>query len=312
MSREQESSDPLFLLPRRTVAALSRLDFHARGVVEGFIAGRHKSPRKGFSVEFAEHRQYVPGDDPADVDWRVYAKSDRYFIKQFEDEKNLRATIVLDCSGSMAYAGDKAVQLDGKPMTKFEYARRLAAGLAYLLVGQQDAVGLVTFDTAVRTYLAAAARTGQVRVVLEALAAAEPGRETALGDVLHGVAERMPRRSVAIVISDLFDDVNSVIRALHHFAYRKHETILFHVMAAEEVEFPFEEWTDFYDAERPGRNLQVDPASVRAEYLERVETFLRDVRSACGRMKVGYFPFSTAEPFERTLARHLTARRTAR
>lgn len=309
MRKPPDSPDPMHLLPPATLAALARLDFVARSAVEGFIAGRHKSPHKGFSVEFAEHRQYVHGDDPADVDWRAYAKSDRYYVKQFEDETNLRSTILLDCSGSMAYAGRQAVPADGEPMTKFEYGRRLAAALAYLLIGQQDAVGLVTFDTAVRSYIPAAARPGHIRVLLEALARAEPGRETALADVLHGIAERIHRRSVAIVISDLFDDTEAIVRALHHFAYRKHEVLVLHVMAQEEIQFPFDQWTDFLDAERPNRNLRLDPAAVRAEYLGRVTAFLRELREACGRMKVTYVPFSTSEPFEQTLARHLNARR---
>lgn len=309
MRQEHKKSDVIHLLPQATLAALDRLNFVARGLVDGFVTGRHKSPHKGSSVEFAEHRQYVPGDDPADLDWRVYAKSDRYYVKQFEDETNLRSTILLDCSGSMAYAGEKAVRLNGEPMTKFEYGRRLAAALAYLLIGQQDAVGLVTFDTDVRCYIPASGRRGHLRVLLEELEAATPGRETAVADVLHGIAERIHRRSVAIVISDLFDDTEAIVHALHHFAYRKHEALVMHVMAQEEIQFPFDKWTDFHDAEQAGHRLRIDPVAVRTAYLDRVTTFLNELRAACGRLKINYLPFCTGEPFEQTLARYLTARR---
>lgn len=295
-------------LPGQSTATLARLDLIARGVVEGFIAGRHRSPHKGFSVEFAEHRQYVPGDDLRNLDWRVLARKDRYYIKQYVEETNLRATILLDASGSMAYRGDEAAESEGRRLSKFEYAQYIAAVLTYMLVGQQDAVGMVTFDRAIRSYLPARARASQVRTILEQIDQTEPGKDTALAEIFHDIAERIPRRGLVIILSDLFDDAKELIKALHHFRYRRHEVVVFHIMAEEELHFPFDSFTQFKDLEMP-REVQVDPKAIRASYLDRIRTFLTEVAAGCGQMAADYVPMSTKTPFEKSLSDYLSRRR---
>jgi uncharacterized protein (DUF58 family) len=299
------------LLPGQTLATVGRLELIARGVVEGFVAGKHRSPHKGFSVEFAEHRQYVPGDDLRSLDWRVLARKDRYYVKQYVEETNLRATLLLDASGSMAYCGERAAELEGRRLSKFAYAQHLAAVLTYLLVGQQDAVGLVTFDTRRRCYQPARCRASQVRVILEEVERTAPGGETALAEILHDVAERVPRRGLVIVLSDLFDDATAILNALHHFRHRRHEVLLFHILAEEELSFPFEGFTRFRDLERPGERYDVDPHTIRASYVDTVHRFLRTIESGCGRMKIDYVPMNTQTPFDRALADYLGRRRAA-
>lgn len=297
----------LELLPAETLSRLGRLEFVARGLVEGFVAGRHRSPFMGFSAEFAEHRQYVPGDDIRALDWRVLGRNDRYYVKQYVDETNLRATIVLDCSGSMAYAGTRAAAVAGRPASKFEYGRRLAAALAYLLIHQQDAVGLVRFDAALSRYIPPRSRPAHLTTLLEDLHAAAPGAETGLAAVLHEVAERIPRRGLVVLVSDLFDDADAVISALHHLRYRKHEVIVMQVMAEEELSFPFAQWARFESLEGR-RELLVDPRALRAEYLAGLERFIRAIDSACGRLQIDYVPMNTSVPTAVALANYLAAR----
>ena len=298
----------LRLLRSESLGRISRLELIARGVVEGFVTGRHQSPYKGTSIEFAEHRQYVPGDDLRDLDWRVFAKSDRYYIKQYKEETNLRATILLDASGSMSYTGDRAAAIDDQPVSKFDYARYLAASLTYLLVNQQDAVGLVTFDTEVRKYVPARSSARHIRVLLQEMDQVEPAEDTSLGPIFHDIAERVHRRGLVVIISDLFDDVEALTDALHHFRYRKHEVILLHVMADEELTFPFDRWSDFRDLEVAGVHEELDPLTVRAEYLQRVQEFINRVESECGQMEVDYVPMNTKVPFDVALAGFLATR----
>jgi len=297
------------LLDPEALAKIHRLELVARGLVEGFVSGRHRSPYKGFSVEFAEHRQYVPGDDLRDLDWRVYAKSDRYYIKQYIEETNLRSVILLDASGSMRYTGQEAARHDGRRLSKFEYGRFLAASLVHLMINQQDAVGLVTFDTAIRRYIPSRARISHLRVVLKELVGTEPGQESDLAPVFHDIAERIHRRGLVVVISDLFDDPREILNALHHFRYRKHEVLLLHVMAEEELTFPFDRWSQFRDLELPIRRVQLDPRSVRAAYLEHLRDFIEEIRAGCGRMDVDYVQLSTRHSFAVALARYLASRR---
>jgi len=297
------------LLDPDALAKFHRLELIARGVVEGFVSGRHKSPYKGFSVEFAEHRQYVPGDDIRDLDWRVYAKSDRYYVKQYIEETNLRSVILLDASGSMKYTGEQAARHDGRRLSKFEYAQYLAASLAHLMVHQQDAVGLVTFDTEVRRYIPSRSRTSHLRVILDSLAHLEPGNETALAPIFHDIAERAHRRGLIVIISDLFDDPEAIMKALHHFRYRKHEVLVLHVMAEEELTFPFDQWSLFRDLEVAGHRVQLDPRSVQAEYLDQVRRFIKRIEMGCGQMNVDYVPLSTRRSFDMALAHYLAQRK---
>ncbi len=309
MIQRSDMPDYMRLLDPQALAKVSRLEFVARGVVEGFVTGRHRSPYKGTSIEFAEHRQYVAGDDIRDLDWRVYGKSDRYYIKQYIEETNLRATILVDASGSMRYGGDEGAEHDGRKLTKFEYAQFLAASLTHMLIHQQDAVGLVTFDTGIRRYIPARSRTSHLQAILQELVNTEPGNETGLAPIFHDIAERAHRRGLVIIISDLFDDPDAILNALHHFRYRKHEVLVLHVMAEEELTFPFSTFCDFRDLEVGGRNVQLDPRAVRAEYLRQVERHIRRLDMGCGQMHVDYVQLSTRQSFDEALAGYLAHRR---
>ena len=296
-------------LPPKTTATIARCELFGRTMKSGFISGRHRSPKKGNSVEFAEHRQYMPGDDLRTLDWKVLGRKDKLYIRQYEEETNLRTTILLDCSGSMAYAGDRAAELDGHPLSKFDYARYLAAGLTYMLTGQQDAVGLVTFDTKMRQYLPAKSSASQTRRILETLDEAKPGNETDPAPVIDEIAERIPPRGLVVVISDLFTpDVDALLKALHHFHYRKHEIIVLHTMAEEELHFDFDGHVHFDNLEGP-EELLLDAKAVRAGYLEQVNAFLKKVGDGVRRMGADYVPMNTKVAFDRNLVDYLARRR---
>ena len=307
-----ETTIPQFseLLPPEVINMIGRLEFLARTAKVGSINGRHTSPHKGFSVEFAEHRQYVSGDDLRNLDWRVYGKSDRYYIKQYIEETNMRATILVDASGSMAYAGESASGLGGKShLSKFEYARYLASALTYLLIRQQDAVGLVTFDEEIKTYLRPTAKPSQVRTILEALARTTPTNDTRCAATFHEIAERIPSRGLVIIISDLFDDAEAIKNALHHFRYKNHELVVFHLMAEEELTFPFDKFDDFRCLEINGRRLNIDPATIRASYLDRVQSHLKAIELTCGQMKADYVPVNTKTPVPEALFSYFSQRK---
>ena len=237
------------LLDPEALAKVHRLELIARGVVEGLVAGRHRSPYKGFSVEFAEHRQYVPGDDTRDLDWRVYGKSDRYYIKQYVEETNLRATILLDASGSMKYTGTRASRSGGKRLGKFEYAQYLSACLAHLMIHQQDAVGLAVFDTRLRQFMPPKSKRKHLYDILAVLARTRPEGRTGLAEALTEVARRVRKRGLMILFSDLLADPEPVIDALHHLRFRGHDLIIFQVLDASEVAFPFTGQVRFEDPE---------------------------------------------------------------
>lgn len=299
------------LLPAEVINMIGRLEFLARASKEGSISGRHTSPHKGFSVEFAEHRQYVAGDDLRNLDWRVYGKSDRYYVKQFIEETNMRVTLLVDASGSMSYRGEKASSLAGKEhLSKFDYARYLASALTYLLIRQQDAVGLVTFADGIKRYLRPAAKPSQVRSILEELSNTAPAETTRCAETFHEIAERIPARGLIIVISDLFDDAEAIRKALHHFRYKRHELVVFHLMAEEELTFPFEKFDDFHCLEVDGRRLNIDPSTIKASYLERVRTHLKSIELACGQMQADYVPVNTKTPVPDALFGYFSQRRT--
>jgi uncharacterized protein (DUF58 family) len=296
------------LLNPDALSKIHRLQLLARGMVSGSISGRHRSPYRGFSVEFAEHREYAPGDNIRDLDWRVLARSDRYYIKQYIEETNLRATILLDASGSMRYAGDASARYQGRRLSKFDYARLLAASLMHLLIHQQDAVGLVTFDSVVRRYLPARMRPSYLRVMLEAICATEPERDTALAPIFHNIAERIQRRGMVIILSDCFDDPDLFLKALHHFRFRKHEVIVFQIMAEEEINFPFNRWSLFRDLEPSDQQIEIDPLAIRAAYLDEVRNFQQQLHRECGRMNIDYVPVSTKQDFSHALSGYLARR----
>ncbi len=307
---ESDSTTFSKLLPPEIIQMIGRLEFLARSAKEGTINGRHTSPHKGFSVEFAEHRQYVSGDDLRNLDWRVFGKSDRYYIKQFIEETNMRVTLLVDASGSMSYTGDASASLsDQQNLSKFEYARYLAAALSYLLIRQQDAVGLVTFDEEIRKYLRPAAKPSQVRAILEELSATEPGHDTRCAETFHEIAERIPSRGLVIVISDLFDDAEAIKNALHHFRFKNHELVVFHLMAEEEITFPFEKFDDFKCLEVEGRRLNIDPSTIRASYLDQVKAHLKSIELACGQMQADYVPINTKTPVPEALFSYFSQRK---
>jgi uncharacterized protein (DUF58 family) len=282
------------------LARFGRLELVARLVVEGVMSGLHKSPFKGFSVEFAEHRQYGPGDEIRHIDWRAFGKSDRYYVKEYEEETNLKAYLVVDSSGSMAYAG--------RTVSKFEHARRLAACLAYLMVSQRDAVGLVTFDTSARAMIPPRSAPGHFSIVCKALDVAQTGGEAPLGGILHALAERIKRRGLIVILSDGFDALDALTLALQHLRHRRHEVLFLHVLAPEEEEFPFRRPARFRSLERPGDALRVDPLSLRAAYLQRFQSFCAGLKEGARAAGVDYHRASTAEPVETTLLNYLATR----
>ncbi len=283
------------------LAKTARLNLVAKGVVEGFVTGLHRSPYHGFSVEFAEHREYVHGDNPKDIDWQAYGRSDRYMIKQYQEETNLRAHILLDMSGSMGYRSDEA------RLTKLEYGCFLAACLAYLLVRQQDPVGLVTFDEDVRTFLPPGSTSVHLNLLLRELEKIGPGRMTNVSSSFHHLAEHIRRRGLILIISDLYDDQREVLRSLRHFRYKKHEVILFHIFDPAELEFPFRTLTDFVDLETDER-IQIDPKYIRKEYRSMIQDFIDVYKTDCSSSRIEYIQTHTGVPYDLMLMRYLSAR----
>jgi uncharacterized protein (DUF58 family) len=269
-------------------------------VVEGAITGLHASPYKGFSVEFAEHREYTPGDDPRHLDHRMLARTDRLYIKQYEEETNMRVQILLDTSGSMAYKYDAEI-------TKYEYAAHLTAILSYLMTRQQDSVGLTTFDTAVRVDMAARSSPRHFNEMMRQLEGIEPGNETDVAEMLHRLANRFKKRCLIVLISDLYDDPDEVMRALHHFRHRRHEVIVFHVFDKAEIEFPFRDVISFHDLETDER-LQIDPAYVRDAYIEQIEQFIETYRRGCAETQIDYVMTDTSTPYDFMLSRYIAKR----
>lgn len=293
-------ADPPPILDPAALARFGRLELLARLVVEGLMTGLHKSPFKGSSVEFAEHRQYGPGDEIKHIDWRSYGKTNRYYVKEYEEETNLKAYLVVDTSGSMSYAG--------RTLPKLEYARRLAAAIAYLMIGQRDAVGLVTFDTQLRSMVPPRTAPGHFSVICQALEAARAGGEAPLSGVLHQLADRIRRRGLVIILSDGFDRLEDLAMALRHLRHRRHEVLFFQVLAPEEEEFPFRRPTKFRDLERSGHEIGVDPSALRAAYLDQFQTFCQGLKDQLRMMKSDYQRACTADPPERVLMEYLAAR----
>ncbi len=288
-----------FLTPS-DLEKIANLQVLARTVVEGFCTGLHRSPHKGFSVEFKQHRQYVHGDEIRMLDWKVFGKTDRFYIREYEEETNLRATILLDASGSMAY---------GKgPQSKLLYATRLAACLAYLMLQQQDSVGLVTFDTKLRRYIPPRAQTAHLKVLINELEKAKPGGETGLAKVFHDLVPRICRRGLLIILSDCFSDVQDLLSALAHLRHARHEIVIFQIWDRDELDFPFRSWTRFDCLEVDGKRHLVDPSHLRAAYLEALERFRGDLKQGCSRHRIDLVPMVTDQPYAEALAHYLTLR----
>jgi len=291
--RERPFLDPA------VVARLSTLELKARTIVEGFLSGLHRSPFKGFSVEFAEYRQYMPGDDLSTIDWKVYARSDRHYIKKFEEETNLDCHIMLDVSGSMGYGS--------REMTKHEYGACLAASLGYLMTRQRDAVGLTAFDERIVAMVPASARPGHLRALLVALDRLPLGRETNLAKPLHQLAESLSKRGMVVLISDLLDDPDRVIRGLKHFQFRGTDVVVFHLLDPDEIDFPFERATRFEDLETSEEVTAVPPV-VRPHYLAAMKGLIDRYKRDLGACGIDYHLLSTAEPLEMALLAYLSTR----
>jgi uncharacterized protein (DUF58 family) len=290
--------DRPFLDPA-VVARLGTLELKARTIVEGFLSGLHRSPFKGFSVEFAEYRQYLPGDDLSTIDWKVFARSDRYYVKKFEEETNLDAHLLIDVSGSMGY-GSTA-------MTKFEYAACLAASLAYLMNRQRDGVGLTAFDDKIVEMLPAGSRPGHLRNILLTLDRLKLGRETNVSKPLHQIVDSLSKRGMVVLISDLLDDADAVIRSLKHFQFRGNDVIVFHVLDPHEIDFPFDRATKFEDLETSEEVLAV-PAAVRDHYLREMSGLIDRYRRELGSTGIDYQLLSTNRPLELALMSYLSTR----
>lgn len=290
------------LLEPAALAKLAGLELLATQVMDGFVQGMHRSPHVGFALDFAQHRPYVPGDDIKRIDWRVFAKADRYYIKQYEVSTNLRAQILLDASGSMAYQGK------ADAISKFRYAQCLAACLAYLVLHQQDSAGLVMFDRAVRQVIPAKSNPAHLLHLVRTLDAAKPAGEGGLAPLLHELAERLPRRGMVVVISDLFDDADALAQALYHLRHRRHEVLLLQVMATDELTFPFRQWGMYENLEQPAQKLRLDPATTRAVYLDNLERHQTTLTAACRKLHISHRVLNTSQPLDGALAAYLAQR----
>ena len=283
------------------VAKLKNIAFLARQAVEGFITGLHRSPHRGFSVEFAEHREYSPGDDLRHLDWVAWARSDRYYIKQYEQETNLRAHILLDVSNSMNFTY-------GPGVTKFGYACFLAACLSYLMCRQQDMVGMIAFDEAIRFHLRPGSTAAHLDRVFTHLEQVRPGERTRIAPTFHELARTIKKRGLIIVISDLYDDPGEIVKALQHFVFKKHQIIVFHVMDQAELEFPFRKMHTFVDMETDER-MQVDPRHLRQTYLDEINAFLETYRRECSERSIEYVLTPTDKPYDAMLLEYLARRK---
>ncbi|MFO7869833.1 MAG: DUF58 domain-containing protein [Kiritimatiellia bacterium] len=286
-------------LNTRSLAAFKRMEILAHSVVEGFLTGLHKSPFKGFAIEFEEHRHYVRGDDLKHLDWKLLGKVDRYYIKQYEEDTSLRAFMILDSSGSMSYSSNE--------LTKLEYGRYIAGVMTYILMQQQDSVGLVTCDTDIQRYLPPRATRPHFKRIMDTLDALEPQNETQLSEVLHKMAQRIKRRALIIIISDLFDDPDKLSLALSHFAHKKHEVIVFRTLDRREVDFDFNHPTRFEDLETDGFQ-QIDPIQLRKEYKRVFDEHRNKIKKTCFERRIDFQEIFTDEPFERRIAQYLMER----
>jgi uncharacterized protein (DUF58 family) len=293
MAQSNNFIDPAVL------ATLDNLEMRARVIVEGFIAGLHKSPKRGFSVEFTDYRHYIRGDDMRHVDWKLYGRTDKLYIKQYEDETNVRCFILLDSSASMGYASGS--------MSKLEYGRTLASALAYFIMRQKDAVGLITFDEKVRDYIPAKARQLHLLRILRSLNELEAGTTTDIVRPLTELAMSLNRKSLVILISDMLEDEQATIKALQQLRAMGNEVIVFHVLDDQELNFNFNESSEFIDMESAETHI-TSPAAVRNAYLENLNNYLNDCRKRCQSSGVDYCLLNTSQPLDKALASYLTRR----
>jgi uncharacterized protein (DUF58 family) len=290
----QKYLDPL------TLASLEGLDLQARMVVEGYVAGMHPSPYHGFSVEFAEHREYVPGDDIRHVDWKVWSKTDKLYLKQYEQETNLLTYLLLDTSESMAYGSEGHV-------TKLQYAQFIAASMSYLILQQQDSVGMVICDDAVRRYLKPGGQASQLKEILHLLNVTPAREKSDLGLVFNDLAERFKKRGVVVVLSDLFDDPARIVTGLKHFRHRRHEVIVFHILDPAELDFPFRDTTMFKGLEGM-TDILTDPHALKRAYQSELRSFLTEIEKGCRMVDIDYVPLRTDQSLDVALSSYLASR----
>jgi len=282
------------------IQQVQRLDLKARFIIEGLMAGLHSSPFHGFSVEFSEHRKYVAGDDTRMIDWGVYAKTDRYYIKKFRAETNLEAYLLIDCSGSMGFA-------TGGRMTKMDYGICLAAALGYMMIGQQDAVGLAVFDEKLKHFLPPKAKRSHLMNILSILARTAPYGETNLAAAIHDMADRVRKRGLMILISDLICDQEEVIRALHHMKFRGHDLIIFQVLDHSELAFEFDGQVRF-ECPETRDHVDADPQAIRAAYLEEFRAFIAEYKQECQNVRADFVTVDNSMTFDKALVEFLAQR----
>ena len=295
-------SDSKQFLHPEAIRRIGRLELRARHIVEGLLSGMHRSPFFGQSVEFLQHRQYVPGDDLRHVDWKVWARQDRLYVKQFEEDTNMRCTLLVDVSGSMQYGSG--------PMNKYEYAATLAASLAYLLLKQHDSVGCIAFDEVIRARTPQRSTQAHLSKIVQTLDASKPQNKTDPGSILREIAETGPRRGMIILLSDLLGDVESTLRGLRLLRKRGHDVLVLHVMDDDELDFPFDGPTRFEGLELPTQ-LNCNPRALREGYLASLEKFLTKLRRGCARDAVDYTLIRTSQPLDAALASFITGRMAA-
>jgi uncharacterized protein (DUF58 family) len=291
------------LLDPAMLAQLQGLELRARHIVEGYVAGLHRSPYHGFSIEFAEHREYVPGDDTRFIDWKVFGKTDKFYLKQYEEETNLLCYLLLDGSESMLYRSDKAA------MSKLEYAQTFAAALAYLVLHQQDSAGLAVFDNEIRALVRPSSNPSHLKQLIHVMEEIKPERKTRTGPIFHDLAERFKKRGVVVVLSDLFDDVNSMLAGLQHLRHRRHDVIVFQVLDPAELDFPFRDVTLFKGLESLPE-IVADPRDLRRAYLHEFNEFLQQVRGGCHARNIDHVLLRTDESLEVALSSYLASRMT--
>lgn len=291
--------DPQRYLDPVALAKVRGLELQARLLVEGYLSGMHKSPYHGFSVEFAQHREYVPGDDIKHMDWKVYGRTGKYFLKQYEAETNLVLWLLVDDSESMQYkSGD---------VSKYDYACMTAAALGYLTLQQQDSVGLITFDQQIRAFLRPSSQPSHLKEMVHVLQQGIRKEKTSLAPIFHEVADRIPRRGIIVVLSDLFDDVGHLLSGLQHLRYKRHEVIVLHVMDGAEVDFPFQEATLFRGLEQMPE-LLTDPRSLRQSYLTELNRFVSHLQAGCRAQNIDYVQMRTDASLAVGLSAYLSQR----
>jgi uncharacterized protein (DUF58 family) len=301
MEDTQKYLDPL------TVAKVRNLEMQARLIVEGYLSGMHKSPYHGFSVEFAQHREYVPGDDLKHLDWKVYSRTGRFYLKQYEEETNLGCWLLIDASESMRY-GSGPLGDNGQPLvSKYDYACMAAVALAYLILHQQDSAGLVTYDNRVRQLMRPSSQPSHLKQIINVLNRG-PGRErTSLAPIFHDLAERITRRGIVVVFSDFFDEMDDILTGLKHLRHKRHEVIVMHVLDRAELEFPFQEATLFRGLEQYP-DLLTDPRSLRDGYLEQVRSFVDQLQHGCRFQNIDYVQMRTDTSLGLVLSSYLAHR----